>query len=132
MFAAAYSSKGILAVDYGIRHGQDMLQSRYTDLTYIPVLPPKATSDLNNELASAGVLLLCQVLSAGLEVIKHILLVAMSTTIMPFQAILPPTSAQLQTLSYVSHWHESNTCLRGLSAAAACFPTENQVLVIAK
>ena len=58
--------------------------------------PAKAIFDLNDKLASAGVFLVCQVLSAGLEIIKHILLVAMCSTSMPFQAILPPASADIK------------------------------------
>lgn len=58
--------------------------------------------NLNDELASAGVLLLSQVLSTGLEVVKHILLVAMCTAIMPFQAILPSASAQPQISVHLS------------------------------
>lgn len=53
----------------------------------------KHVCDLNDELVSAGVLLLCQVFSAGLEVVKDVLLVAVGTAIVPLQAVLPSTSA---------------------------------------
>lgn len=67
--------------------------------TLIP--PASDVSNLDDELFSTGVLLCCQVLSTCLEVIKDILLVAVSASVMPLQAILPPTPAGAHPLIIV-------------------------------
>ena len=51
------------------------------------------TAHIDDELIGARVVVFSQILSTGLKVIKHILLVPMSASIMPAQPILTTTPA---------------------------------------